>query len=237
MHPMSLTGPEEDEFLMALSFCSGTVAMVFPYLRELQPYTRFDQLLGDKTRRRVMAFYRECVRRQLYLNGQDKIHLSKNPVFSDKVKSLIETFPGAHFVVMVRDPCETIPSILKMMERNWKASHCQADRITDSLKVLRENSINTYLHPFAVLDGRKDTVWTVVRYEELVEHPKRTVEQVYEDLAIPVSHAMEQRLVAEEARAKKHRADHLYSLEEFGLVREEIRRELAPLFDRFEWTA
>ena len=80
MHPMSLTGPEEDEFLMAVPFCSSTVAMIFPYLRELQHYQLFDRKLAPRSRRRVMGYYRECVRRQLYLNGPERTHLSKNPV-------------------------------------------------------------------------------------------------------------------------------------------------------------
>ena len=32
MHPMNLDGPEEDEFLLTLTFYSATVAMIFPYI-------------------------------------------------------------------------------------------------------------------------------------------------------------------------------------------------------------
>lgn len=235
MHPMSLTGPEEDEFLMALPFCSATLAMVFPYLRELQHYNCFDELLPEWQRRKVMGFYRECVRRQLWLNGEHKVHLAKNPVFSDKVQSLIETFPGARFVVMVRDPGETIPSIQKMMERNWKASDCDPERVRDSLQVLYENSLSAYRHPFEVLDELQDVSWTVVRYEELVERPRETVERVYEELGIPLSPEVEKSLAEEESRSKKYRAEHLYTLEEYGLSREQIRRDLEPLYERFGW--
>lgn len=235
MHPMSLTGPEEDEFLMLLPFCSSTLAMVFPYLRELQPYNCFDRMLPEWRRRRVMGYYRECVRRQLYLNGPEKIHLAKNPVFSEKVESLIEAFPGARFVVMVRNPYETIPSIQKMMERNWKASDCDRERIRDSLEVLFENSISAYLHPFEVLEERRDVSWTVVRYEDLVESPKATVERVYADLGLALSPEVEKVLAQEEARSREYRAEHVYSLEEYGLTHQQISRELAPLFERFAW--
>jgi hypothetical protein len=237
MHPMSLTGPEEDEFLMAPCFCSSTVATVFPYLRELQPLHRFDRDLPEWKRRRVMAFYRACVRRQLHLNGPGKIHLSKNPVFSEKVQSLIDAFPGARFVVMVRHPYETIPSLLKMMERNWKASGCDPVRVKDSLAVLAENSISAYRHPFEVLDGRRDTRWTVVRYEDLVESPARSVEGVYADLGLELTPALARRLAEAERAAKAHRTEHRYSLEEYGLTRAEIRAALAPLFERFGWEA
>ncbi len=235
MHPMSLTGPEEDELLMALPFCSSTLVTVFPYLRELQPIHCFDRMRPEWKRRHVMEFYRECVRRQLYLNGTGKIHLSKNPVFSEKVQSLIDTFPGARFVVMVRSPYETIPSIMKMMERNWKASDCAPERVRDSLAVLAENSLSAYRHPFEVLDRRRDTKWTVARYEELMEHPAKIVERIYADLGLEMTPELGRRLADEEKRAQEYRAEHVYSLEEYGLTRAEIRSELAPLFERFGW--
>jgi hypothetical protein len=235
MHPMSLTGPEEDEFLMALTFTSGTVAMIFPYMRELRDYASFDAQ-PEWQRRPVMNYYRECLRRQIYLNGREKIHLSKNPVFSGKVASLIEAFPGARFVVLARNPYETIPSLLKMMTRNWKASDCDRSRIADSLQVMGEISIYHYLHPFEVLDEKPGTRWTAVRYEELVESPRKTVGQVYDALGLSMAPEMSESLVKEEQRSKEYRAEHLYSLKEFGLTREEIRARLAPLFERFGWT-
>jgi len=235
MHPMSLTGPEEDEFTMALPFCSASVAMVFPYLRELQPWNCFDRMLPEWKRRRILGYYRELVRRQLFLNGPEKDHLAKNPVFSDKVESLLETFPRARFVVMVRNPLETIPSIQKMMERNWKASDCDVQRVSDSLKVLFENSISAYRHPFAVLERRSDVPWTVVRYEDLVEKPQATVEGVYRDLGLPLTDSLQASLAREEERSREYRAEHLYSLKEYGLTGEEIRTELSPLFERFQW--
>jgi len=44
-------------------------------------------------------------------------------------------------------------------------------------------------------------------------------------------------LAAEDARARKHETSHQYSLAEFGLEDQEIRRRLAPLFERFGWDA
>jgi hypothetical protein len=50
-----------------------------------------------------------------------------------------------------------------------------------------------------------------------------------------MSPSMRKSLAEEEARAGAYRAEHVYSLDEFGLAREEIRTRLAPLFERFGW--
>jgi hypothetical protein len=236
MHPMSLTGPEEDEFLMTLSCASGTVTLLFPYMRQLAHLYYFDER-PTQERRRLMRFYRECVQRQLHLVGGDRRLLSKNPVFCGRVESLIEWFPDARFIVMVRDPCQTIPSLLKMMKRNWRASDCPADRVADSLDVLAQQSIHTYRYPLEVLERHRSVRHAVVRYEDLVASPKATVERVYSELALPFGSELSRSLDEEETRSHGPRADHVYGLEEFGLERQRIRSQLADLFERFGWAA
>ena len=234
MHPMSLTGPEEDEFVLALSCASGVWVLVFPYWRELQHLYYTDEMPARR-RRRLMRFYRACVMRQLYLNGAHKVHLSKNPTFSGKIESLIETFPDARFVVCMRSPYETIPSLLKLMTRNWKAGRCPPARIEESRRLLTEQSFHTYTYPFSALAKHPETPWIAVDYRDLVDHPKQSVGRIYEALRLEMTPAYAATLEAEEQRARAHRTEHVYSLGEFGIEREEIRRRLADLFERYRW--
>jgi hypothetical protein len=234
MHPMSLTGPEEDEFVLATSCMSGVWVTIFPYMRELD-YLYYTDEMPAARRRRVLRLYQRCVQRQLYLNGPDKIHCSKNPTFAGKLESLIETFPDARFIVMNRNPCETIPSLLKMMERNWKASDCDRERMRDSLDCLGQQSFHTYKYPYKVLARHPEIRHAVVDYRELVARPKATVERVYSELELAMTPELEESLVHEEQRSKEHRAEHVYSLDEYRLKRDVIRAELAGLFERFGW--
>ncbi|MBY0400199.1 sulfotransferase [Myxococcota bacterium] len=235
MHPMDLLGPEEDEFVLAPTFYSGTVGVVFPNLEDLQPYSRFDERLDARTRRRVMAFYRACVQRQLSLNGPAKTHLSKNPMFSNKVRSLIEAFPDARFVVMVRNPYETIPSIQKMMLRNYKASGTDRAQIDAALAIVWENSIAMYRQPFEVLDAHPEVRWTAVPYELLTTDPAAAMRQVYLELGIPIGESSEHAMKAAAAHARAYKPAHDYSLAELGLSPSEIHSQLEPLFERFRW--
>lgn len=235
MHPMDLLGPEEDEFLLALTLCSGTPGVVFPNLEDMQPYSRFDELLDATTRRRVMAFYRACVQRQLVLNGTEKTHLSKNPMFSHKVQSLIETFPDARFVVMVRNPFETIPSIQKMMLRNYKASGTDATQIEAALTLIGETSIAQYRYPFEILDEHPRTRWAAIPYALLTTDPAGAMRKVYTDLDIPITASSESAMKRAVSHARAYKPSHDYSLSEVGLTPQQIRDALAPLFARFEW--
>jgi hypothetical protein len=233
MHPMGLTMPEEDDFVLTSSCASGWWNVMLPYMEELDFHYVDDWPI--KRRRRLMKFYKQCVTRQLYLNGADKIHLSKNPTFCGRVESLIDTFPDARIVVPMRNPYETIPSLLKLMQRAWQLRRWDEAKINGSLRVLLQTSFHSYTYPDQVLARHPEVPHAVVDYRDLVAQPKRTVEQVYAQLGFSVSPEFSKALVIEEERAKAHESTHRYSLEEFGLTSDVIHGALAQFFARYEW--
>ena len=233
MHATGLTAPEEDDFIHTFSCASGFWIVLFPYMGELDFYYVDER--PPKKRRRLMGFYKECVKRQLYLNGAEKSHLSKNPTFSGRIESLIEAFPGARIVVLMRNPYETVPSLLKLMKRSWQLRRWNDAQMSRSLRVLADQSFHTYRYPLEVLARHPETRHAVVDYRELVDQPKRVVERVYEQLGFPVSPEYAAVLEAEQNRAKQHETTHRYSLEEFGLKGDEIHAALADLFASYGW--
>ena len=186
-------------------------------------------------RKKYMKFYRECIRRQIYLNGSDKIHLSKNPVFAGRVAALLEEFPDARFVVPVRNPYETIPSLLKLMRAGWKSLDWEESRQTHCLAFLANQSFHTYKYPLEVLAKRSDVPHAVVDYRDLLAEPATTIEKVYQDIGLEMSDRYRGVLAGEATRARQHKTTHRYSLEEFGLEADAIHQELAMLFERFGW--
>jgi hypothetical protein len=204
-----------------------------PYMADLDFYAMNDW--PAKKRRRYNDFYRECVRRQLYLNGSEKIHLSKNPMYSGRVASLIEAFPDAKIIVNVRNPYETIPSLLSIMRAGWKQLGWDDAKQAETLKILVEQSWDTYLHPIETLDANPGTRGAIVDYRDLISDPAATLERVYRDLELPMSDEYRETLAGEGKREREHKTRHTYSLEQFGLEADSIRSELGVLFDRFLW--
>jgi hypothetical protein len=233
MHQMGLTIPEEDDFIFGLSCAAGGWIVLFPYMRELDFYYVDER--PRQRRRRLMRFYKACVQRQLYLNGREKIHCSKNPVFSGRVESLIEVFPDARFVVMMRHPYETIPSLLKMLKKTWRAQGWKREEMEDSLELVARQSYHTYRYPLEALNRHPETKYAVVDYRDLVASPRKTMGEVYGQLGFSMSPEFDRVVAEEEARARTHTTTHEYSLREFGLDPAKIRGELGALFDRFCW--
>jgi hypothetical protein len=234
IHAMGLTQPEEDDFLFYWSCASGTWMLKLPAMGEIDFY-HLDREPPRK-RRRVQRFYADCIRRQLHLNGADRVHLCKAPHFAGRVASLIESFPGARIVVTMRSPHETIPSLLKLMKVGYQLRGWDEPRMARSLGVLAAQSFHTYQHPLEVLEKHPETRHAIVDYRDLVAEPKRTVAEVYAALGIPLTPGFEAVLDTEQKRARRHESGHSYSLAEFGLDKDAIERELAELFERYHWS-
>jgi hypothetical protein len=233
MHEMGLTIPEEDDMVFYYSCASGFWISKMPYMGDLDFY--YVDEMPERRRRRLMRFYRDCVRRQLYLNGADKVHLSKNPIFAGRVESLIEEFPDARFVVPVRNPYETIPSLLKLVSSGWRRLRWDPERVDRCLQVLAEQSFHTYRYPVEVLARHPNTRSAAVDYRELTSDPAATIEGVYEQLGLEVSDDYRQVLAAKGRRERTHESKNSYSLQEFGLDADAIHTELAPMFEQYGW--
>ncbi|GAY16820.1 sulfotransferase [Mycobacterium sp. shizuoka-1] len=231
MHRTGFFAAEEDDFLLTWSLGSGFWIVLFPYLGELDFY-HVDRWSAAK-RTRLMRFYKECVRRQLALNGGGT-HLSKNPTFCGRVEALIETFPDAKFIVPVRNPYETIPSLLKMLQTSWALQGRDDRLIADSLRILAEQSFDAYRHPLEVLARHPEIRSCVVDYRQLVGEPAATMTRVYDELDLQMPAQVAAAIDA--SRGQGHETTHRYSLAEFGLDPQAIHVGLADLFDQFGWS-
>jgi hypothetical protein len=234
MHPVGLRAPEEDEFLMMLPFSSSVLCVMFPYVRQLQYLYYFDERPAA-FRRKILRYYRGCVQRQIYLDGGDKILCSKNPVFVPKMASLAEAFPDAKFVYMVRRPDETIPSLLKMMQRQWRGLGADPGLIEDSLEFMKGQMVHTYLYGLERMDALAEGRGVIVRYTDLVADPKATIENVYRRLGFDVSPEYAAYLDEQMARAKGRSKEFFYDLDEFGMERGTVAADLSAVYQRFGW--
>jgi hypothetical protein len=231
-HPIGINKPEEDELILLTSFSSAMVNVFFPYTDKLTEIAFFETRPAA-TRKKLLGFYRCCVQRQLYLHGGDRTLLSKNPAFVAKMRDLSQEFPDAKFVYLVRNPFETVPSLLKLMSTMWEGLGIESENIEKSLRQLVVGSIHDYYYALEVMDELPSERYAIVQYTDLVSDPKTTVEKVYEKLQLDISPDFSEKLNAERKRQKRYHSENVYSLEQFGIDAEWLKKELGPFMERF----
>ncbi len=151
------------------------------------------------------------------------------------MRGLLEQFPDARFIVMLRHPFETIPSLLDLMSRYWRAMGAPEELVDGSADLLGEIQIAQYRYAVEVADSLPEHQRILVDFRELLADPKKVVEKIYGRFGMEISDEFDHFLDDEREAAKSFQSLHEYEPEGQGPARDRIERELSDLFERFDW--
>ena len=232
LHKMRLNQPEEDDALFLYAFESEAIFMLFPYVQELWE-AGFPDALPAGERRKLMRYYRSCLQRHLYANGPAKTLLSKATQSSGTVESLLEEFPDAKFITIVRHPYRSVASHVSLFVPVWQAHSPDIAKDGPVAKAYARLAVEWYKHLFAFRQRVTPRQYYCIDYRDLVRNPRKTVENLYAHFGWPMDEACRARLEAATQRQREFKSKHEYTLEEFGLSKEWIQQELGEVMDAY----
>ena len=175
--------PQEDEFALCM------VGQPSPYLtvgfpnRPPQDEDAFDldQMPPRARARWKRAFLRFL--RQLTFRDPRRLVL-KSPTHSCRIPTLLELFPDALFVLIVRDPYEVFPSTVNL----WKTLYATHGLQTPHFAGLEEYVLSTFTHFHERLAEGKKLVpagqFHALRYEDLLRDPPGEMRRLYGELGL-----------------------------------------------------
>jgi len=231
-HPASLFEAEEDGMILVHIFAWAWAFYLLPFTEVFWPYFFFDQKIDSEHRAHIMGFYKRCVQNHLYVFGQDKIFLSKNPIFSTMIQSLDEVFPDAKFIYLARTPFETVPSTISIVSYYFNTLMSPLEPYP-YLNMQLDILDLYYSCPLKKFTELPESRQQAITYADLIEKPEQTVAQLYERFGIELSPAYAQALRNEQEKARRYKSRHAYSLEKFGLTPETIIKRYEYVFERF----
>ena len=230
---MRLNQPEEDDALFLYAFESEAVYLLFPYVEQLWEAGFLDALPPAK-RRKLMRYYRSCLQRHLYANGPTKTLLSKATQSCGTVESLLEEFPDGRFITIIRHPYQTLPSHVSLFVPVWQAHSPEITKDGDISKAYSRQAIEWYKHLFNFRKQVKPAQYHCIDYRDLVRNPREAIEKVYAHFNGPMNDALRTRLDEATQRQEKFKSKHEYTLEEYGLSKEWLQRDLGELLDFYK---
>jgi hypothetical protein len=229
MHKLRFDQPEEDDGFFVYTFLTEAIFLLFLHIDELWE-AGFQDALPLAKRCKVMAFYRSCLQRRLFVSGPGKTILSKATQSSGAVESLLETFPDAKFITIIRDPCESVASHVSVFWPVWRAHSPRLKKDGPEARAYAQLAVRWFEHLFAFRKKVDPRQYYCIDYRELTRDPKATLEKLYRHFGWEMSAGFRSRLVLANRRQLEFESNHKYSLEEFGLTREWIEAELSDLF-------
>jgi hypothetical protein len=173
--------PQEDEFALCI------LGQPSPYQRIAFPNRPPEDGsldlggLSQRARRRWKATFLRLMRELTYAHGGRRLVL-KSPPHTARVPALLELFPDARFVHIVRNPYDVYPSTLKL----WRALFQTQGLQRPTFAGLEEYVLRTFERMYERLDdGRKLIApgrFIELRYEDLVRDPIGQLEAIYRQL-------------------------------------------------------
>ena len=234
MHKMRFAEPEEDDGFFVYTFVTEAIYLLFPYIRALWG-AGFADDLPPRQRRRVMRYYRSCLQRHLYLNGPDKILLSKATQLSGSIQSLRAEFPDARIINILRNPVESIPSHISVFYTVWNWVDPKIQKDGPESKEYAELAAAWFLHLEKYDITSKSESYLRIFYTDLVRKPDSVARSIYHHFGIPLTARAARRIQTETKRALEYKSSHRYTLMEYGLNRDWIRREVGGLMKRYKF--
>ena len=215
MHRIRLQEAEEDEGLFL--YLWESLFNWFFVTRQVadSPYWKFDASIPRWRRKAAFRFYEGCLKRHLYVHGEEKTYIAKNPSFTAKTDTLLEFFPDARIIYLVRHPLTGSVSVMGWFAFAWHYFACTPERLPYRDTVL-ELAREWYLRPRARLEALPDSQCAVVRYEDLVSAPDETIPAMMRQLGLQVPPGFREQLMTMPRRDPNDRT-HSIDLSDLGL--------------------
>jgi hypothetical protein len=232
MHKMRFDQPEEDDGFFVYTFVTEAIFLLFLHVNELWE-AGFQDALAPAKRHKVMRYYRSCLQRQLYLHGPEKAMLSKATQSSGAVESLLEEFPDARFITIIRHPYKSIASHVSVFYPVWHAHSPELPKDSAVSKAYGLLAVRWFQHLFAFRNKVKPEQYYCIDFRELTRDPMAVFEKMYAHFGWTMTESCRARLRQAAQKERDYQSKHEYTLEEFGLSKEWIQQELGTVMDHY----
>lgn len=175
---LSLHHPQEDEFVWCMQ------GLPSPYLTIAFPNRppQYEEYLDlEQVAPRELEIWKRTLFRfvqQVYFRRRKTVIL-KNPTHSFRIKVLLEVFPQAKFIHIVRDPYVVYPSTIHLHKALYRIHGLQQPTFDG----LDDKVVSTYVDLYRKLDEGRELVdptrFYELRYEDLIGDPEGQLRRLY----------------------------------------------------------
>jgi len=232
VHNMGFQSAEEEEAYFVHTWLTPAM-MFFHPVAELADELGILDHYPDHVREAMMRFHRTSLQRHVFADGGERRFLSKNVMSCGRVQSILQTYPDARIVHIVRHPYDALPSFCSMFSMPWLAHSPQIPQDSDAVRAWARLGILYYRHVFGLGEELPPNQFVAVRYDDLVRDPFSTITTIYGRLGLEMTPTYRERLERETRKSRSYEARHAYALGDFGLDRGEIYAELSDLFETY----
>jgi hypothetical protein len=239
-HKIDLREAEEEEMLFLNNYDTQFMAAGLLGLDEQEyPELQWHDQQPDKHRFRSTDFLRDCFKRQIFSTGKQQI-IAQTHFSTHRIKTLLEVFPDAKFIYVVRDPHQVVPSFLSLLHKSidlrWGLKPIPAPILERYNRRRYQAMIDLYRYFYDLQKNNalpEDRVM-VLPYTKLLTDLQESVEKIIKFTGVQANKEMLENVADQASRQKDYKPEHKgLPLEAFGITRQEIDKDFDFVFDYY----
>lgn len=242
-HELALNQIEHDEFLFFHKLDTQFVTVLSPLAyddREHPELRLHDQQQRDR-RLDSVQFLKTCLQRQLYATDSEQV-ISHLHFSVHRIQSLLEVFPDAKFIYLVRSPHETIPSHLSL--NCSTLLYTTASKTIDSQKIDRffqrryryDIELYRYFYNLQATNILPKQKVLVIQYHQLTSSLQKTCIKIFQYAGINPSHRLLELIQQTDKTQRFYKRKHrIISLDDFSLNHQQIAQDLDFIFNQYQF--
>jgi len=225
IHYEDADSPTECQFAMTPSFC----AQVYEALWEVPSYRRW--FLHEANYLPAFRYHKKLLQLlQAEAPGRWTLKNPWHPLFLD---ALTTVYPDAQLVMTHRDPVEVVGSACSLIKH---VRAMMSDKV--DLQYIGESMVDTFEQMVQrTIAFKEKHGWDAIldlQYADVMRDPLGQIRKIYDRFDEPWTPAAEAAMTAYLAQNPKGKhGKHEYSLEEYGLTRQQVRARFRDYCERF----
>jgi len=232
-HEIRLAGVEEDEALFLHRLDTEMVTIFCPWLLTDDDYMEVGFQLGwtdEQENRRSLRFYEECLKRQIYHTRKRQIVAKCNPSIF-RLNQLINQFPDAQVVYIVRSPQKSVRSFLAFTNRFVSPLLSEEEQDVFFRRKYKW-SVQLY-HYFEEVKGEiPEDQLLIIPFREIAGESTLALKRFYDFTGISPS-AEYWKQYQEDSNGEHDKQHTNEPLEQFGVSSEEVEEDLGFVWKKY----
>jgi omega-hydroxy-beta-dihydromenaquinone-9 sulfotransferase len=175
--------PQEDEFaLCILGQPSPYLQIAWPNEAEIDFAAYNLDGITSRQKRQWKSVFLRFLKTVAFRDPRQLV--LKSPPHTCRIPTILELFPKAKFIHIVRNPYVVFPSTMNL----WKSISVQFGFQTPDNPQLKERVLRTHTHMYNRLDETRHLIpagqYHELKYEDLIANPVGEIEAVYSELGL-----------------------------------------------------
>jgi hypothetical protein len=238
-HGLYLNKIEHDEFLFLHKLDTQFLLLLLAFDDRDHPELCFYDQQPESRRKSSVKFFKSCLQRQMFYTGKSQV-IAHAHFSTCRIKTLLEVFPDAKFIYLVRSPYKTIPSHLSLQYYTLKnligIQNISSDKLKKYFERRYDIDIEIYRYFYKLQKKGEISEDNVIisRYDELNLDFDKAIGKIMAFTEINPSKKLRQAIKEQALIQKNYKRKHqVIELKEFGLSMDRIAKDFSFVFEEY----